>query len=240
MSVADATPARRWGLGADSTGGLIGKIILLAVFTAIAVWLAIPLVAAQNYILLALVGLTTLALYVIYLQPWHIPIKYLVPGTIFLILFQIIPVVFTFATAFTNFGDGHRGTKDEAVTSIEGGSVQQVPGSAQFVLTIATEGDPTTGALIFLLTDPTTKAVQRGDDKGLTPVPDAQINDRGKVTAPPEGLTLLTAKQVSDRTIDLDAFSVPTANGAIKASGLSRAYEGSPTRAYDATCDCIK
>ena len=52
------------------------------------------------------------------------------PGTIFLILFQIIPVVFTFATAFTNFGDGHRGTKDEAVTSIEGGSVQQVPGSA--------------------------------------------------------------------------------------------------------------
>ena len=56
MSVADATPARRWGLGADSTGGLIGKIILLAVFTAIAVWLAIPLVAAQNYILLALVG----------------------------------------------------------------------------------------------------------------------------------------------------------------------------------------
>ena len=38
-----------------------------------------------------------LALYAIYLQPWHIPIKYLVPGTIFLILFQIIPVVFTFA-----------------------------------------------------------------------------------------------------------------------------------------------
>ena len=29
-------------------GGLIGKIILLAVFTAIAVWLAIPLIAAQN------------------------------------------------------------------------------------------------------------------------------------------------------------------------------------------------
>ena len=48
MSVADATPApRRWGLQAGSTSGLIGKIILLSVFTAIAVWLAIPLIAAE-------------------------------------------------------------------------------------------------------------------------------------------------------------------------------------------------
>ena len=60
------------------------------------------------------------------------------------------------------------------------------------------------------------------------------------MTAPPEGLTLLTAGQVSARTLELDAFSVPTADGAIKASGLSRAYEGSPTRTFDASCDCIK
>src|SRR4029079_7194936 len=145
MSVA-AAPRPRWGLQADTTSGLIGKIALLAVITAIAVWLAIPLFAAEEWLLLAIVILTTLVLYAVYLQPWHIPLKYLVPGTIFLILFQVIPVVFTFATAFTNFGDGHRGTKDEAITSIQGGSVQQVPGSAQFVLTIATEGDPTTGA----------------------------------------------------------------------------------------------
>ena len=37
-----------------------------------------------------------MAIFVVYLQPWHIPIKYLVPGTIFLIAFQVIPVVSTF------------------------------------------------------------------------------------------------------------------------------------------------
>ena len=114
--------------GREVRSGLIGKIILLAVITAIAVWLAIPLVAAEMWLWLAVVVATTLALYAIYLQPWHIPIKYLVPGTIFLILFQIIPVVFTFTTAFTNFGDGHRGTKDEAITSIQGGIGPAGPG----------------------------------------------------------------------------------------------------------------
>lgn len=239
MTVPDATPARRWGLRSDSTGGLIGKIALLAVITAIAVWLAIPLIAVQEWLLLAIVVATTLALYVVYLQPWHIPLKYLVPGTIFLILFQIIPVVFTVATAFTNFGDGHLGTKDEAIASIERGSVQQVPGSAQYVLTIATDGDPATGALVFLLVDPDTKTAQRGDADGLSPLPDAAVNERGKVTTAPDGLTLLNANQVGGRSAELDTFFVPTPDGAIKSQGLSRAFEGKATRAFDQPCDCV-
>jgi arabinogalactan oligomer / maltooligosaccharide transport system permease protein len=238
MSVA-AAPGRRWGLQADSTSGLIGKIALLAVITAVAVWLAIPLFAAEEWLLLGLVILTTLALYAVYLQPWHIPLKYLIPGTIFLILFQIIPVVFTITTAFTNFGDGHLGTKEEAISSIERGSVQQVPSSPQYVLTIATEGDPATGELVFLLVDPATKTAYRGDADGLEPLPDAVVNERGKVTEAPEGLTLLNAREAGARSAELDTFFVPTQNGAIKSSGLSRAFEGTQTRTYEESCDCV-
>src|SRR4029078_12688075 len=114
MSVA-AAPSQGWGLRADTTSGLIGKIALLAVITAIAVWLAIPLFAAEEWLVLGIVILTTVCLYAVYLQPWHIPLKYLVPGTIFLILFQVIPVIFTITTAFTNFGDGHLGSTQEAI-----------------------------------------------------------------------------------------------------------------------------
>ena len=64
---------------------------------------------------------------------------YIIPGTIFLIAFQVVPVVSTFGVSFTNFGDGHRGTKEDAIAAIEGASVKQVPGSAEYVLTIATE-----------------------------------------------------------------------------------------------------
>ena len=41
-----------------------------------------------------------------------------------------------------------------------GSSVKQVPGSAEYILTIATSGDVATGNLQFLLYDPATKAVQ--------------------------------------------------------------------------------
>jgi arabinogalactan oligomer/maltooligosaccharide transport system permease protein len=100
---------------------------------------------------LGLIVATTFVIFVVYIQPWHIPIKYLLPGTIFLIAFQVIPVVATFATSFTNFGDAHRGSKADAVVAIQSSSVQQVPGSAQYVLTIATNGDPKTGDVVFLL-----------------------------------------------------------------------------------------
>jgi arabinogalactan oligomer/maltooligosaccharide transport system permease protein len=235
----DARAPGGWGLRAETTGGLIGKIILLAVITAIAVWLAIPLIATQSWLLLGIVVATTVALYVIYLQPWHIPIKYLVPGTIFLIAFQLIPVVFTATTAFTNFGDGHRGTKEDAIASVETGSVQQVEGSTEYVLTIAARIEPVSGDLVFLLVDPDTMVAQQGDAEGLTPFPDAVLNERGKVTTPPERMVLLSADEVGARSVELETFAVPTDNGAIKNQGLSRAFEGRPVRSYDEACDCI-
>ncbi len=46
----ETAPRRSWGLSADTTRGLIGKILLLAVVAAIAVALAIPLVAKQEWV----------------------------------------------------------------------------------------------------------------------------------------------------------------------------------------------
>ncbi len=231
-------PGRGWGLTAGSSREALGKIGLLAFVTAVAIWLALPLYSTQMWGLLALVIGTTIAIYIVYLQPRHVPIKYLVPGTIFLVLFQIVPVVFTVATAFTNFGDGHRGTKDDAIRAIETSSVQRVPDSPEYVLTIATTGDPATGDLVFLLVEPATKAIQRGDASGLTQMTDATVGETGKVTAAP-GLTLLNAGQASARSADLETFAVPTTNGAIKSQGLSRAFEGRPIRDYQPDCDCI-
>jgi arabinogalactan oligomer/maltooligosaccharide transport system permease protein len=219
-----------------NTGALLAKIALLAVIAAVAVWLALPLYSAGAWIPLAIVILSTIAIFIIYLQPWHVPVKYLVPGTIFLVAFQIIPVVTTVSTSFTNFGDGHRGTKADAIAAIQSGNVQRVPGSTDYTLTIATDA---AGDLVFLIVDPVTKAAQRGDAKGLTALTDATVAESGKVTAAP-GLTILNAGQAAARSAELEKFAVPTANGAIKSQGLGKAYEGRPVTAYDAGCDCIK
>ena len=240
-------PARRpsrFGLTADGTGspaGLLVKIGVLAVVLAIAVWGAIPLIDQERWIWLAILLLVTVIIFYVYLSPRTIPAKYLLPGTVFLIAFQIVPVLYTVQTAFTNFGDGHRGSKQEAITAIEGASVQQVPGSTVYTLSIATDGDPLTGDIVFLLTDPASKQPFLGTGDGLEELSagDVQQAATGKIIAA-DGYTLLTIAQAGARSEDIAQFSVPTEDGAIKSQGLSRAFEGSPQQSYDAACDCIR
>ena len=54
MATIDTATGRSWGLRADSTRGLVGKILLLGIVAAIAVFLAIPLVANQDWVWLGL------------------------------------------------------------------------------------------------------------------------------------------------------------------------------------------
>ncbi|MEV4830162.1 ABC transporter permease subunit [Micromonospora sp. CA-248260] len=220
--------------------GLAVKVVLLGLVAGIAIWAAFPLVAARLWVGLAVLAVTTVGLGYLYLTRRHIPAKYLVPGTIFLIAFQVFPVLYTASTAFTNFGDGHRGSKDDAIVAIETSSVKQVPGSAEYALAIATTGDPTTGPLVFLLTDPGTGRVSAGDADGLRPLDaaDVTVAGSGRVTAA-KGYTVLNVGQASVRSEEITALVVPTSGGAVRSNGLSRAYEGKAVRAYDRGCDCV-
>jgi arabinogalactan oligomer/maltooligosaccharide transport system permease protein len=224
-----------------STTGRIVKIVLLGLVVAIAIWAAFPLIENEAWIGFAILVATTATLLWLYLTPRHIPAKYLAPGTLLLIVFQIFPVLYTASTAFTNYGDGHRGSKDEAVVAIQTASVTQVPGSIQYALSIATTGDPSTGPLVFLITDPVTHTTKAGDAEGLKELDPADVTvaSAGKVTAA-EGYTVLTAGQASLRSKEITALAVPVEGGAIRSTGLSRAYEGKAGRAYDKACDCIR
>ncbi|MFC0029024.1 ABC transporter permease subunit [Micromonospora chaiyaphumensis] len=222
--------------------GLVGKVVLLGLVAGIAIWAAFPLVEAEHWIGLGILAATTAGLFYLYLSRRHIPAKYLVPGTLFLIAFQIFPVLYTASTAFTNFGDGHRGSKDDAIVAIQTSSVKQVPGSTEYSLSIATKGDPATGALVFLLSDPKTREVFAGDAGGLRKLDAGQVEASsltGKITAA-EGYTILNIGQASGRSKEITDLVVPTSGGAIRSNGLTRAYEGTAVRAYDAGCDCVK
>ncbi len=221
--------------------GLLVKVVLLGLVAGIAIWAAFPLIEAEHWIGLAILAATTAGLFYLYLTRRHVPAKYLVPGTLFLIAFQVFPVLYTASTAFTNFGDGHRGSKDDAIVAIQTSSVKQVPGSTEYSLSIATTGDPDTGPLVFLLTDPKTREVSAGDAAGLRKLDAGQVtvSPTGKVTAA-DGYTVLNIGQASLRSQEITDLIVPTSGGAIRSTGLTRAYEGTAVRAYDAGCDCVK
>src|SRR5206468_4100359 len=110
-----------------SAAGLIIKIVVLGLGLALAIWGAFPLIDAHAWLWLGVLVAVTALLFYVYLSPRRVAAKYLIPGTLFLLAFQVIPVLYTASTAFTNYGDAHRGSKADAVTSIQTASVKQVP-----------------------------------------------------------------------------------------------------------------
>jgi arabinogalactan oligomer/maltooligosaccharide transport system permease protein len=219
-----------------STLGLIVKLIMLGVAVAIAIWGAVPLINAENWIGLAILVAATLAMLYIYLTPKLIPAKYLFFGTIFLLALQVTPVIYNISIAFTNFGDGHRGTKQDAIVAIESASVTQAPGSEVYQLAIAT--DPG-GALVFLLTDASGAAFV-GTQDGLTPLEPGTftVGGTGKITAA-DGYTVLNVGAAANRSAEITTLTVPTPNGAIRSQGLSTAFEGIAGQNYEEACDCV-
>ena len=229
--------------GSRTTLGLILKVILLGAVLGIAVLGATPLIQQQKWIGLALLLAATGLLFWIYLSPRRIPAKYLVPGTLFLLVFQVFPVLYTVSTAFTNYGDGHRSGKAEAIRAIESGSVHPVRGSAQYRLSIGVEAgrDPATAGIALLLTDDKTRRSYVGTRDGLADLSasDVKLDPKGKVLEA-KGFTVLKLHQVNRRSQEVGDFRVPTEKGAIKSQGLSSAFEGAAQLVYAESCDCIR
>ena len=222
-------------------GSLVGQIVkigLLGLFTALGVWAVLPLYLGGNWLGIGLVVAVVGLVYYVYLSKRSVPAKYLVPGVLFLMVFQIFPVLYTMSTSVTNMSDGHRGSKEQAVSAVESLSVTRTADSQEYDLTVATVGDPETGELVFLLTDDE-GGTHVGDADGLSELSGATVEDSGKVTDA-FGYTILTPAQVNERSDELTEFAVPTGSGAgIRSSGLSTAYEGRALRVYDESCDCV-
>ncbi|GIH10838.1 sugar ABC transporter permease [Rhizocola hellebori] len=210
---------------------LVSRIATLAITAAILFYAVPPLIGAQAWVALAILAAAAGGVAYLYLTPKHIAAKYLVPGTIFLIIFQVLPILYTFTVAFTNLGDGHRGSKQEAIAAIERESLVEIPDAPDYALTVALADDK----VVFLLVDQDTKAVQVGTVEGLSKLDGAEVGVTGKVLSAP-GYEII---QASERDADVQALVVPTPRGAIKSSGLSRAIELEAKRKYDAQCDCV-
>ncbi|GAB3582166.1 ABC transporter permease subunit [Calidifontibacter terrae] len=208
--------------------GLIAATVLLCVYVS-------TKLADQGYtawvVVVAFMALIVLA---VYGTKRAVPLKYLLPGLVLLLGLQVWPIVYTAATAFTNYGQGHIASKEDATAQDIAYSVKQVAGSKPYGLAVAVkQGEPlTTGPLLFLLTDPQGKNFV-GDANGLKPLTGDVKVELGSISSAP-GYTILNLKQANQRSKELNQLAVPTANGGgIKASGISLAFEGRPTLVWD-------
>lgn len=201
---------------------LITKLVFLGLINAFAV-ASLPIMFRQEFWPgIATVVLATIALDYAYLSKRAIPAKYLIPGTIFAIVFQVYPVVYSGYTAFTNFSTTNRLTFEQAIDQLTS-RTSNAPGAIRYQLTILA-GDSGTGELAFLLTDES-GAHLLGTASGLEPLEEERIvvDEDGDVTGV-DDFVALTIRQIGDRQQEIQGgFEVPTAEGAVRAVTVTSA-----------------
>src|SRR5262249_28724921 len=155
-----------------------------------------------------------------------LPAKFLIPGTIFLIAFSVIPIIYTINIAFTNYSTGHILTKSEAIDQIKLRALSQPKNGKTYTLSPARDAS---GKLVLLLVDDKTHEPKLGTPEGLKPLAasDVTIKD-GAITAA-TGFKVLTGPALFSLDTELNDYRVPLpGDSAIHPEGADFAVQLTP------------
>ncbi len=209
------------------------KILALGIVDAMALFAVFSLATSGQWTAAVLISIGVLAINAVYLIPGLLPAKYLTPGLVFLLIFQIFVVVYSGYIAFTNYGSGHNSTKDDAVNALLLQSQTRVADSPTFPVKIL-EKD---GQFYLLTEDPDSQEPELGGaDQPLQSVPG--INSSG---AP--GYTTLDFQGVLANQDKIASLAVPLDSdvnkGYLKTTDGSNAYLFTSTLKWDPQADTM-
>ncbi|WP_074713302.1 ABC transporter permease subunit [Arthrobacter alpinus] len=220
----------------DSLKGTLAKVVLLGLVDAFAVFVMITLFLGESWAILAIAAAVTLLVNWIYLRKGGLPAKYLAPGVFFLVIFQVFVVFYSGYIAFTNYGDGHNSSKEDAISAIQMTAQKRVPDSTAFKTAVLQKD----GELFLLFTAPDGTVSVGSATEPLTTVTDATLDSTGKAASLPGFETLNFAQIVANQT-DILSISVPAsddpAEGSLRTADGSTAYAFKPNMVYDSNTD---
>ncbi|PTW90820.1 carbohydrate ABC transporter membrane protein 1 (CUT1 family) [Microbacteriaceae bacterium MWH-Ta3] len=229
---------------------IILKIMLLAVVTAVSVYAIFMLVLANDYVLASIVAVATLAINYIYLRKGALPAKYLTPGIIFLLIFQVFVVGYSAFIGFTNYSTGHNGTKEMAIDSLLEGQLERIPDSPEFALSVV-EKD---GVINFLVTQDCPAPVEGVESEpcepqvfignATTPLqPVTNANWLGDKASSLPGYETIKFDQILERQDEILAITVPFTDdpteGALQTTDGRSAYLYMAKLVYDPVADTM-
>ncbi|MDR2256768.1 MAG: ABC transporter permease subunit [Arthrobacter sp.] len=209
---------RRGDRVGPSLGPFILKLVLVGLFDALVLLLLMLLLGKREWTIFGVVLVAAAAINVIYLKKGALPAKYLTPGVVFLLIFQIFTLVYTCYVAFTNYSSGHVLSKPEAVQALLSQNQTRVPDSPAYPLTVVSKGSE----LGFLVVDPVTGQAQLGtESRPLTDV-QAEITDGKAVST--DGWQSLTFAEILAKQNEIFSLVVPRSDDA--ADGTLRTQDG--------------
>lgn len=227
----DGSHARDYG------PGFFVKLALMAVVDALGVYVVWSAWQAGSYgVLVASLALLVAANWV-YFSRRALPLKYILPGLGFLLVFQIFVVAYTGYVAFTNYGTGHNGTKEQAVSALLVQNERRVEGSPSVPLTVVADGDELGFAILTEDGDVEVGTAERP----LAPADDATVED-DRVTEVP-GWTVLPRDQVLQRQGEVTELRVPVSEdpegGSIRTTDARTGYVYTSVLEWDPAADTM-
>ena len=198
--------------GTPSLRGTLAKIFILGIVDAGVGFVLMILIGKEKYGLAIFFGLVTLVVNWIYLRRGGLPAKYLTPGVLLLLAFQVYVVVFSGYISFTNYGDSHNGNYVEALDAIQQSAVEPIEGASEYEIKVVRSDD---GAVQFLAFDlATNKIFMGGENYSKHPwrevtAADGLVTDESGYPASLEGVTFLTDEEITEIDPGVTTLKIP-------------------------------
>ncbi|MFT8356621.1 MAG: ABC transporter permease subunit [Bifidobacterium aquikefiri] len=219
-------------------GTMLIKIVLLGLVDALSAYSAFMLAEQGNWIILSIVVATTIVVNWIYFRRDGLVAKYLTPGLIFLLIFQLFAICYSTYIAFTDYGTGHNSTKEQAISSLIQSSQRRVQGSASYKISIVECGK----TLNFLVTMPHGEAQIGSEKTPLHEVASATKDDAGQAVSTP-GCSTLSFNDLLSRQDEVTSMRVPMSadsqDGTLKTADGQTALVYKSLLKYDAAKDIM-
>ena len=183
--------------------GLVSALLGFAAFLMFNVGLVVPAVITIVLIL---------AVNFLYLTEKLIPMKYLLPGLVTMLIFGVLPIIYSVYIAFTNYSTGHYLSKEDAISEIG----ETYTDFDSFTMQMATDAN---GELVYLLERYDSETFEDlgsfiGTKDGLAEAPKPfKLDSVSYAPIPPAGYTGLSKKDASGIIDQGNAYSIDLGGG---------------------------
>ncbi|WP_331715494.1 hypothetical protein [Tessaracoccus coleopterorum] len=213
--------------------GFYVKLVLMMLVNAFGIYGILASYGQQEWAVLAFLVVGLIVVDFVYFSKRAIPAKYLVPGLVFLVVFQVYVMLNTAYVAFTNYGDGHNDDKAAAITQIMKTSDRRVEGTPTYPVAVLERNGEIAFAIVL-----DGEAVAGDAQTPLTPVDATTDGDR--VTGV-DGATVLTLAEIQERQDEVLGLRVSMtdnpADGWLRTDNASMAYVAKSLLSHDAATD---
>ncbi|WP_394554459.1 ABC transporter permease subunit [Agromyces sp. MMS24-JH15] len=220
--------ARAWrGLG----WGFLVKLAIMALINALGVATILAAYRSESWIVLGVAAALLVIADVVYFVRRALPLKYLLPGLVFLLVFQVFVFGYTAYIAFTNYGTGHAGSMEQAVDAALIQGERRIEGSSTSPLSVVER----VGELGFAIVDEDGDVLVGSATSPLEEVRGAEIGAAGAPTAVPGWDVVPRAELLGDPALQEQAVALRVPVSEDPNDGSIRTRDGTTGAVYVST-----